>query len=548
MKNKLLICIKFYFVKPIFRFLFLAILCVTFIQCAKTGRPEGGPKDEAAPILVTADPPYESIRFNSDNIRIYFDEYITLKNLNKQLVVSPPLKNPPLISPQSSPSKYINIKILDTLLKNTTYIFNFGSAVQDNNEGNKIESFKYVFSTGSYIDSLIAKGSVKDAYLKKIDRNVNVMLYRIDSVFTDSIIYKKKPSYIANTLDTTLFAFSNLQKGKYLMVALKEVSNDYIFNPKTDKIGFSLDTIFLPKDSIIKNPIALFNETIPYSFKRGKEISKGKIQFGYVGKTKNLNIKVLSKIPDDFKSISKFEKDKDTLNYWFTPFEADSLNFIVATDKMIDTTTVFLRKKKMDTLTLNSSVRQTLHFRDTFFIESNNPIIKIDSSKITLFDKDTTAIFFKTFLSKKENKVGILFDKKPVQAYTIKVLPEAFSDIFAHKNDSLAYKVVTKEIEDYGRITMNISNPKSHNLIIELIDDKKKVVASEYISTSQAIVFDLLVPKKYYVRAIIDRNKNKIWDTGNYLKKLLPEKVIYYQTELALRANYYLNESFTVED
>ncbi|MGB0880822.1 MAG: Ig-like domain-containing protein [Polaribacter sp.] len=518
------------------------------MQCARTGRPEGGPKDEAVPVLVTSDPPYESVDFDSDNIRIYFDEYITLKNLNKQLVVSPPLKNPPLISPQSAPSKYINIKILDTLKENTTYIFNFGNAVQDNNEGNKIESFKYVFSTGNYIDSLISKGKIKDAYLREIDRNVNVMLYRIDSSFTDSIIYKKKPSYIASTLDTTQFAFSNLQKGKYLMVALKEPSNDYIFNPKTDKIGFSLDTILLPRDSIIQKPIVLFNETIPYSFKRGKEVSKGKIQFGYVGKKEKINIKVLSKVPKDFKSISKFEIDKDTLNYWFTPFEADSLNFIISTDKVIDTTTVFLRKKKIDTLTLKASIRQILHFRDTFFIESNIPIIKIDSSKIALFDKDTLAIPFKSFLSKKENKVGILFDKKPVQIYTIKVVPNAFSDIFSHKNDSLVYRIRTKEIEDYGRITVNVGNPKSQNLIVELIDDKKKRIASAYISTSQTIVFDLLKPGKYYLRAIIDRNKNNIWDTGNYLKKRLPEKVIYYETELALRANYYLNENFTIED
>ena len=134
----------------------ILITLFTFIisSCARKGRPEGGPKDETAPIMVTANPPYETIHFKEDNIRIYFDEYIVLKDLQKQLVVSPPMKNPPLITPQGTPSKYINIKILDTLQPNTTYTFNFGNAVQDNNENNKLESFKYVFSTGSYIDSL----------------------------------------------------------------------------------------------------------------------------------------------------------------------------------------------------------------------------------------------------------------------------------------------------------------------------------------------------------------------------------------------------------
>ena len=54
-------------------------------SCARVGRPEGGPKDETAPIMVTANPPYETLEFKEKNIRIYFDEYITLKELTKQI-------------------------------------------------------------------------------------------------------------------------------------------------------------------------------------------------------------------------------------------------------------------------------------------------------------------------------------------------------------------------------------------------------------------------------------------------------------------------------
>ena len=125
-------------------------------HCAKKGRPSGGPKDEDAPLFVVANPAHESTNFDKDEIRIYFNEFIKLRDLNKQLIVSPPLnpKNPSLITPQGSPSEYITIKILDTLKKNTTYIFDFGNSVEDNNESNQLERFKYVFSTGNYIDSL----------------------------------------------------------------------------------------------------------------------------------------------------------------------------------------------------------------------------------------------------------------------------------------------------------------------------------------------------------------------------------------------------------
>lgn len=537
--------------KIVYRFLFLSVLLIFVTNCARTGRPEGGAKDEEAPLFVTSIPPYETVKFNKKEIKINFNEYIVLKDLNSQLVVSPPMKNPPLISPQGSPSEYIKIEILDTLQPNTTYIFNFGNAVQDNNEGNKLENFKYVFSTGTYIDSLKTSGSIKDAKLIEAPKNINILLYRLDSTFNDSIIYKKKPNYITSTLDTTVFKFTNLRKGDYLMLALQESINDYIFNPVTEKIGFSTDTIQFPRDSIIKKPIILFKEEQPYQFKRAKEISKGKIEFGFEGDAKNMQIKVLSKVPDDFKSISKFEIDKDTLNFWFTPFEADSLNFAVSNNNFIDTLTVRLRKNKIDSLIINSSISNILNFRDTLFLNSNNPITKIDTSKISLFDKDTIAVKYTTLPSEKENTIGIIFDKEPKQKYSFTAFPDAFNDVFLNKNDTLKYRFVTKEFEDYGRITMNVSNLNSKNLIIELLTGTKKtlVVQRNFITTSESIVFNLLEPQKYTIRIIIDENKNNKWDTGNYLKRQLPEIILYHKeiNNADLRANFFLEENFIVE-
>ncbi len=537
--------------KTIFKFLYLIVAVLFISNCARTGRPEGGPKDENAPLFVIAKPAYESTKFDEKEIKLEFDEFIKLKDLNKQFVVSPPMKNPPIISPQGTASKEINIEILDTLQQNTTYILNFGNAVEDNNEGNQLENFKYVFSTGDYIDSLTTVGVIKDSKLLETPKSVNVLLYRIDTAFNDSIIYKKKPNYITNTLDTTVFNFSNLRKGKYMMIALKEAISDYIFNPETDKIGFVSDTISLPKDSIIKKPIVLFQENLPYEFKKGKEVTKGKIEFGFTGNAKNLKVNLLSKVPDTFKSVSKFMKDKDTLNYWFTPIDVDSLNFIIANNDFLDTITVKLRKKKLDSLEISSSIRGALHFRDTFFLKSNNPIVKIDTSKISLFDKDTLAVNYKVLASKKENKVGFIFTKKPKEKYNFKALPNAFNDVFGIQNDTLAYKFSTKEIDDYGRITLNINNVNGKNLIIELLSGNKQdeLVERQFITTSGKIIFDLLEPKKYTIRAIIDENKNNKWDTGSYLKKRFAERIIYNEAinKVALRANFFLEENFTVD-
>jgi uncharacterized protein (DUF2141 family) len=531
---------------------FLLLLSITLISsCAKTGRPDGGPKDELAPLFVTSNPPYETINFSSKEITLYFNEFIKLKDLNKQLVVSPPLKNPLIISPQGTASKTLKIRILDTLAPNTTYIFNFGNAIEDNNENNILEGFKYVFSTGTYIDSLQFSGTVANALSNKKPKKTNIVLYKIDSTFTDSIIYKKKPNYVTTAIDTAGFNFTNLKKGKYLLLALKQNYNNYIFDSSLDEIGFYPDTIVLPKDSSITKPIKLFKELQPYRFRRAAEVSKGKISFGYEGNAKDLKVALLSKVSDSFRSVSRFEIDKDTLNFWHTPIDVDSLNFIVFNDLFLDTVTVNFRKTKIDSLKLSPSTLGILHLRDTFFIKSNNPIVKIDTSKVRFTDTDTLQVKYAHYTSKKENKIGFIFDKKEKEKYNLRALPGSFTDIFSVKNDTLNFNFRTLDGEDYGRITLNIVNTNDKNLIIDLLTgpDSDQIIDRRYVNTTETLVFDLLEPKTYFVRAIIDTNANKKWDTGNYLLKILPENIIYYPEALKVRANYFLEgNTFTIEN
>ena len=162
-------------------------------------------------------------------------------------------------------------------------------------------------------------------------------------------------------------------------------------------------------------------------------------------------------------------------------------------------------------------------------------------------NKDSIAVSFKSIIDQRENKLVIVFDKEPVQLFQISMLPEAISDIYTFKNDSLTYQVRTQEIEDYGRITLKVENPASKNYIIELLDAKLELVQRNFVQETATIVYDLLVPEAYTLRAIEDRNQNNVWDTGNYLEKRLPEKIIYFKDEdLSVRPNYYLNPVFKV--
>ena len=184
---------------------------IILFGCAKRGTPTGGPKDSIPPVLVNASPKLNSTNFDSEEIRLTFDEWIKLDKVQDQLIISPPLeKSSYEIKPLTGVTKKVFLKFLDSLTPETTYTINFGNSIQDNNENNPLTFFSYTFSTGETIDSLYIKGNTKDAFSQESDEYVSLQLYRIDSILNDSIIFKDKPTYIANTLDSTNYKFQNL--------------------------------------------------------------------------------------------------------------------------------------------------------------------------------------------------------------------------------------------------------------------------------------------------------------------------------------------------
>src|SRR5210317_219285 len=97
------------------RFIIFLICISTAMSCARMGTPTGGPRDSIPPIVTKAIPEMETINFTEDRIKIYFDEYIKFDKVKDQLIISPPPKNDPELFPQGTASKFISIKILDTL-------------------------------------------------------------------------------------------------------------------------------------------------------------------------------------------------------------------------------------------------------------------------------------------------------------------------------------------------------------------------------------------------------------------------------------------------
>jgi Bacterial Ig-like domain len=513
-------------------------------SCAKRGSIDGGRKDTLAPVLRVSFPKNFSTNFKEKMIKLTFDEYVKLKDINKQLIVSPPMKYAPDISPTSA-SKYISIKIKDTLLANTTYSFNFGQSIEDNNEGNPYKQFKYVFSTGTYIDSLKLRGSIKDAIDQKTDNFVSLILYDINEKYSDSIIYKQQPRYITNTLDSLkTFEIENLKAGKYLLVALKDGNKNNKYDPKTEKIGFQKQFVTIPNDTLFE--LELFKEKQVFKTNKPTQASGNRALLGFEGKSKNTKIEIKNGTEIIPNIVTRFP-EKDSLQIWFKTNKMDSVSVKVTDDKYVENYILKLKKQKSDTLSFTPKQSGVLPLREKFVLRSSIPLLKIDDSKIAILNKDSVAIKFKTLNDSFEQHVIIDFKSEPLEKYKVKVLPGAFTDFFEKQNDTLMYKLETKNTSEYGNLRVKLENVKSFPVIVELTNKEGKILYSEYAEKANQVAFDLIDPALYTLRIIYDDNKNKEWDPGNFLEKRQSEEVIYYPKEIDIRQNWDVEQVFDLK-
>ncbi|WNM19558.1 Ig-like domain-containing protein [Flavobacterium capsici] len=527
--------------KQVFKLFFLMVV-LAFASCAKRGTITGGDKDTLAPVLKTSFPKNGSVNFQGKEIKLVFDEYVKLKNINKQLIVSPPMKIVPEIFPQVA-SKTITIKIKDTLQPNTTYSFNFGQSIEDNNEGNPYSQFKYVFSTGSYIDSLKLSVKIKDALEKKVDNFVSVMLYEVDEKFNDSTIYKETPRYVANTLDSLkLVTIENIKAGKYQLIALKDNGNNK-FNPKSDKIGFYANTITIPDDDIYE--LELFKEELPFKANKPVQASGNRLLIATEGKGKGTKVSVKNGTEVLPSMITQFPK-KDSLQIWCKLPKVDSLLVSVEKDNFKKEFWTKIKAQKKDTLRFSSDFAGNLPLRERFGLTSTTPIVKVDKSKISIINKDSLAVDFTTEFDEFNQKIYIDFKKEPSEKYIVSAFPDAFVDFFDNVNDTLSYKLNTKNATDYGNLRLILENAKRFPIIVELTNKDGKVKATAYTEKETTVEFMNIEPLLYTVRIIYDDNKNGVWDTGSYLEKRQSEEVIYFPKEIDVRANWDVEQPINI--
>ena len=528
-----------------------SFLIISIIGCAKRGSITGGLKDTIPPVLKMSFPRNFSTEFSSKSIKLTFDEYVKLKNVDKQLIISPPLSKKPQILPLTA-SKSITINFLDSLQTNTTYSLNFGQSIEDNNEGNPYPQFKYIFSTGKYIDSLSIQGTIKDALEKKQSSSVTVMLYEMNEKFTDSAVYNNNPNYIAYSLEKdSSFKVENIKAGKYFLIALEDMSANYRFDPKIEKIGFIKNYITIPNDSLFE--IKLFKEANKTKFYKPIQSSDCSAIVGYEGDINNPKL-TLKRGQEVVPSLITKTPKKDSLQIWFKPFKieksaVDSLHLTCATIDYTKDFTFKIKAQKHDSLSISAISSKTLPLNEDFMLRTNLPLSKIDETKLRLIKKDSTAVPFKLEYDELNLTLKLIFKKEPLEKYTLTVPADAIFDFIGQTTSKiLNFDCETKSNSDYGNLLLNLENVKQFPLIIELTN-KDGIVKYTYCSeNSTAIEFNLIEPDLYTLRLIYDDNKNKIWDSGSYLNKKQPERVVYFPTDIDVRANWDVQQTFILKE
>ncbi|WP_430466937.1 Ig-like domain-containing protein [Winogradskyella ouciana] len=523
-------------------------IAITLVSCANRGSPSGGEIDEEPPVIVDESPENFSTNFKEDEIRIYFNEYVKIKDIRKQLIVSPPMDVDPVIVPMGNASKYISITIKDTLQENTTYAFNFGESIVDNNEENPYPYYRYVFSTGDTIDSLSVRGYVEDAILEEPDTFISVMLYEVDSTYTDSIVYREKPRYITNTLDSlTTFSIDNIKAGTYKLIALKDKNGNYKFDQKDDKIAFHEDFISVPSAS--EYQLTLFKEEANFKAVKPKQEGKSMIMFPYEGDYESMRINVLGDKPEGYQTRIVKDPTTDTLYYWYKPdFEVDTTLFLVTNEKHVDTFKHRFRKLEADSLEIKTVTSGTLNFENEFTIEGSIPLTKIDTTKIKLINRDSTEINYGVEYDSILNRYKFPVVKEEGQKYFFEMLPGTFTDFYEGTNkDTLNYTFRTKLKSEYGNIRVNLRNAK-FPLIVQLVDQKGVVLYERYTIESPVVDFTNISPRQYSLRVIYDANGNGKYDTGNYLLGIQPERVSYSPPIEEVRKSFDFIIDFTLLD
>lgn len=506
---------------------------VLLVSCAQIVPLSGGERDTTPPEEVKSYPQNNSINIKAQKIEIEFSEFIQLQNIQQEFIASPPFKNKPTITARG---KKVIIQLNDSLNKNTTYCLNFGYAIVDITEQNPKTDYKYVFSTGNYIDSLKFKGQVLSAFELEPQEQVLVMLYK---TFDDSLPLKQKPDFVGRTNSEGRFEITNLKEGEYKCFALKDQNSNYIYDLPNEEIAFLKDPIYISSKTLLDTTLYLFKEDNELQFVKSFNAKKPfQIAIKLYKPADSISVNSLNNIPSSLIKIHH-EKLADYCMVWYdNPNQKDSLSFeVLANGKIVDTISFPVPKDLKDKITIKSNV-STPHCPEVkISVKFDYPITSIDTSLITLLE-DSVPVAIDYFFNEDSTQLTLKNKWKEHTFYQLNFLPKAVTFKNRLFNDTAKVEFKTNSKSYYSSLFLKLNSNKSKDVLI-YFGKQNETIAPVYIYKSvKNIEFVNNEPGNYTLKLAIDENGNEKWDTGNYLQKKSPEKIIKYNKPIALKQGW----------
>lgn len=523
----------------------IAVLPLLLAACAKVVPPDGGPRDEQPPQLLQTVPANEGVNFAGSQVYLAFDEYIQLKDVYNQLIVSPPLGERPEIKIKK---KGVYLQFKEALLPNVTYTLNFGQGIVDYTEGNPAE-VRYVFSTGSVLDSLSLEGKVEDAFTGDALEGVRVMLFRDTSRMQP---LEEKPYYLARSRADGSYRFDYLAEGEYRLVALREENNNYLYDDAQESFAFSDELVrpVAPSDSLQVGIMRLSQASDTSFFLSGfASDSSGYLRVQLTGQWAAERLLAFS---DSSLNPQVHFKAPDSLFLFCDPKAGEEVFWVFETSRGRDTLYTNPGRMSRQRLGTETGLPKAVRSEDSLSIVWNRPLASFDTTKMRLL-KDSLEIPFRPWINKGDFPFTLRVDADLADAanYSLLLDSGAVTSREGFVSDSLGWTFSAHPTDHYGTLLLRIELPDNlEECIVELVQGGREgqTTARKSIRGSGPVLFERLLPATYRLRLIHDRNGNGRFDPLDYLEGRQPEEVWNMNQELSVRSNWDLEVDWSIKE
>jgi hypothetical protein len=572
------------------KFLIIIQAGILIFGCARISVPTGGPKDKDIPVILKSLPENGATNFRGNEIIVSFDEYVVLDQITEKFMVSPPMKRKPEIFTRG---KSIRIEFENELRDSTTYTFYFQDAIKDLNESNAINNYQFVFSTGSFIDSLSVTGNVYSAPDLDPPENALVLLYNQPE---DSSVVKQLPDYITRAEKNGEFRIDNVRTGTYRLYALVDADNSKNYNSRDELFAFYSEPVTITPE---KNYLPVIKDTAVIKPVDGKVPFKPPLMGEYplvlFQAEKSLYYLTSSSRKSSYQLIYTLSLPPDSLEFDFSIPGASSGSFFIEKTRDHDTVTVWLTDSTVynrsqietivrypftDTLGITGLKEDTIDMRyivpraprsriarrvpykvDGFIsgqvrpdkqiiLTASAPFLPPDTSKIMLYEMLKEEKIRHPFKLVKDtsnsSRYFVESDFKPGRNYLFIADSAAFQSIYGEYSDSTGNRFSVRTPESFGKLILDIKGYEG-NRIIQLFDNSEKLVRQTRLTKNGKLEYPLLEKGPYRLRAIFDLNNDGKWTTGDFDTHRQPEPVLYYPEEFEIKENWEITQPWELE-